>query len=171
MALPINVVLIHPPANEQGAIVAAARDIDVSGRRVAFEESSKGLIVHGLTELDIEMAVYELQKSFPTIRYGKPQVAYDMGPPMMEPYYRATIDFPSEKLGWVMGDMSSRRGEIQSVQEGSPVTQLVAEVPVSECFGYSTTLRALTQGRGHYSVEFAGYRRTPYFGGGTDDAA
>ena len=171
MTLPISVVVIYPSGNEQKAIMAAARDIDAFGSRVAFEDSSKGLIVHGLTELDIEMAVYELQKSFPSIRSGKPQVAYHMGPPMLEPYYRATIDAPSENLGWVLGDISSRRGEIQSVQEGATETQVVADMPVSECFGYSATLRALTRGRGRYSVEYLGYRPTPYLGPGTDDAA
>ena len=169
--LPINVTVIRPPANEQQAIATAARHLGAPADRVVFEQSIEGLIVHGLTELDIEKAIFELQKTFPEIRYAKPQVAYDMGPPLSEPYYRATVAIPAEHLGTVMGDMMSRRGLIQSTREGPAETQFVVDVPVSECFGYSTTLRALTRGRGTYTVEFAGYRPAPFIGPGTDDAA
>jgi translation elongation factor EF-G len=171
VSLPINVVVIRPPANEQQAVVAEARRVNASPDRIAFEESPEGLIVHGLTEIDIELAIHELRKVFPELKHGKPQVAYDMGPPLMEPYYRATVDVPEEKLGAVMGDMSSRRGIIQAAREGPVGMQLVAEVPVSECFGYATVLRALTQGRGIYTVEFAGYQRAPYINPRPDDAA
>ena len=171
MKLPINVTVIQPPPNNQRGVLTAAREISLSRDRVEFEESPDGLIIHGLTELDIEIAVDELRKRVPSIRYAKPQVAYDMGPPIQEPYYRATVDLPNESLGAVMGDLISRRGLIHSVRDGATSTQLVAELPVSECFGYSTTLRSLTQGKGHYSVEFAGYRPTPYIGPDMPDAA
>ena len=162
MNLPINVVVTHPPANQQAAVAEAARRLKVTEGRVAFEESPEGLLVHGLTELDIELAIYELGKSIPGIRYGKPQVAYDMGPPLMEPYYRATIDIPELSLGAVMGDLSTRRAVIQGTRASPLGMQFIAEVPVSECFGYSTSLRALTQGRGSYTVEYAGYRPAPF---------
>ena len=171
MNLPINVVVIRPPVNEQQAVAAEARRLNTPPGRVAFEESPEGLIVHGLTELDIELSIHELRKMFPELKHGKPQVAYDMGPPLMEPYYRATIDMPEENLGAVMGDMSSRRGLIQAAREGPDGMQLVAEVPVSECFGYSTVLRVLTQGRGKYTVEYAGYQPAPYMDPEPDDAA
>jgi predicted membrane GTPase involved in stress response len=169
--LPINVVVIRPPANEQRAVVAEARRFNTRPGRLAFEESPQGLIVHGLTELDIELAIFELRKVFPELKHGKPQVAYDIGPPFMEPCYRATVDMPEGNLGAVMGDMFTRRGHIQATREGPIGMQLVAEVPVSECFGYSTTLRALTQGRGSYTVEFSGYRPAPHINGGPNDAA
>jgi translation elongation factor EF-G len=171
VSLPINVVVIRPPVNEQQAVIAEARRVNANPARLAFEESPEGLIVHGLTELDIELAIYELRKVIPELIHGKPQVAYDMGPPLMEPYYRVTVDMPEGNLGAVMGDMFTRRGHIQASREGPMGMQLVAEVPVSECFGYSTTLRALTQSHGSYTVEYAGYRTAPYINGGPDDAA
>lgn len=171
MNLPINVVVTHPPANQQQAVVDAARRVKVPEGRVIFEESPEGLLVHGLTELDIELVIYELGKTIPGIRNGKPQVAYDMGPPPMEPYYRATVDVPSQNLGAVMGDLSARRAVIRGTRESPLGIQFIAEVPVSECFGYSTSLRALTQGRGSYTVEYAGYRPFPFINSGPEDAA
>ena len=169
--LPISVVVIHPPADQQQAVVDAARRLKVPEGRVTFEESPEGLLVHGLTELDIELAIYELGKSILGIRSGKPQVAYDLGPPLEEPYYRATVDVPEQNVGAVMGDLSARRAVIQGTREGPLGIQFIAEVPVSECFGYSASLRALTQGRGSYTVEYAGYRCTPFNNPGPDDAA
>lgn len=164
-------MVICPSVEDRQAALAASRSIEIPRDRVAFEDSAEGLVVHGLTELDLELAIFELRKSVPTIRQGKPQVAYDMGPPILEPYYRATIETPSENIGAVIGDMVSRRGLVQSARESAASTQMIADVPVSECFGYSTTLRALTQGRGRYSVEFLGYRSVPYTGPDTPEAA
>ena len=65
MNLPINVVVTHPPANQQQAVVDAARLLKLPEGRVTFEESPEGLLVHGLTELDIELAIYELEKTIP----------------------------------------------------------------------------------------------------------
>ena len=134
--------------------------------RVAFEEAAEGFKVHGLTELNIELAIFELQKQFPQIRQQKPQVAYRMGPPFLEPYYRATIDVPEDCADVVIGDVSGRRGLLERALESPTGKRVIAAVPVSECFGYATVLRILTKGRGSYSVEFLGYRRV-----GGDDAA
>jgi predicted membrane GTPase involved in stress response len=169
--LPINVVVTHPPVNWQKAVVVVARSLDIPSERIVFEESPDGLVVHGLTEIDIELAIHELRKTFSELKHGKPQVAYDMGPPLKEPYYRATVDVPVQNLGAVLGDMSCRRAWIQATREGPIGMQLVAEVPVSECFGYDTTLRALTQGQGSYTVEYAGHRSAPFNNRGPDDAA
>jgi len=84
-----------------------------------------------------------------------------MGPPLLEPYYRAIIDIPEECWGRVMEDMANRRGFIQAIRESPIGKRFVAEVPVSECFGYSTTLRSLTRGRGTFFVEFSHYRPVP----------
>ncbi len=171
MKFPISSAVICSPASDQQAAVAASRRTQMPPDRVAFEESAEGLIVHGLTELDLELAVDELRKSVPSVRQGKPRVAYDMGPPLMEPYYRATVDVPEENVGAVIGDITSRRAKILLERAGPLGRQLVAEIPVSECFGYFTALRMLTQRRGTYAVEYAGYRLAPYNGPGANDAA
>jgi elongation factor G len=72
------------------------------------------------------------------------------------------VETPEEKMGDVMGDLSSRRGMIQGMEDlvgGSKIIR--AEVPLSEMFGYSTTLRSLTQGRATYTMEFKHYSEAP----------
>ena len=68
---------------------------------------------------------------------------------------------PKEHMGDVMGNLSSRRGQIQS-QEDRGGTQIIsARVPLSEMFGYSTTMRSLSQGRATYTMEFKHYTEAP----------
>ena len=61
----------------------------------------------------------------------------------------------------VVGDVNSRRGMIVSTETASKQTVIVAEIPLAETFGYSTDLRSMTQGKGTFSMEPCGYRRTP----------
>ena len=70
---------------------------------------------------------------------------------------------PEEKIGDVMGDLSSRRGVIQGMDDiaGGGGKAIRAEVPLAEMFGYSTTLRSLTQGRATYTMEFKHYAEAP----------
>ncbi len=86
-------------------------------------------------------------------------------PVVLEPYMKVEVIIPAEFLGDVMGDISSRRGEVESSEETKgKITQKVikAKVPLAEMFGYVTTLRSLTKGRGNYSMEFDSYREVPY---------
>jgi elongation factor G len=73
------------------------------------------------------------------------------------------VEMPEEKMGDVMGDLSSRRGMIQGMDDipGGGGKVIRAEVPLSEMFGYSTTLRSLTQGRATYTMEFKHYMEAP----------
>jgi elongation factor G len=73
------------------------------------------------------------------------------------------VETPEEKMGDVMGDLSSRRGMIQGMDDiaGGGGKIIRAEVPLAEMFGYSTTLRSLTQGRATYTMEFKHYSETP----------
>ena len=72
------------------------------------------------------------------------------------------IETPEEKMGDVMGDLSSRRGMIQGMDDIPGGGKTVrAEVPLSEMFGYATTLRSLTQGRATYTMEFKHYSEAP----------
>ena len=82
-------------------------------------------------------------------------------PVLLEPVMRVEVVVPKEHMGDVMGNLSSRRGQIQS-QEDRGGTQIVnARVPLSEMFGYSTDLRSRTQGRATYSMHFDRYEQAP----------
>jgi elongation factor G len=82
-------------------------------------------------------------------------------PVLLEPMMRVEVVVPKEHLGDVMGNLSSRRGHIQS-QEDRGGTQIInARVPLSEMFGYATDLRSRTQGRATYSMHFDRYEQAP----------
>ncbi len=83
-------------------------------------------------------------------------------PVLLEPMMAVEIETPEEKMGDVMGDLSSRRGIIQGMEDMAGGGKAVrAEVPLAEMFGYSTTLRSLTQGRATYTMEFKHYSQAP----------
>ena len=72
------------------------------------------------------------------------------------------IKTPEDYAGTVMGDLSSRRGMVQGMEDMAGGGKAIrAEVPLAEMFGYSTTLRSLTQGRATYSMEFKQYAEAP----------
>ena len=81
---------------------------------------------------------------------------------LLEPMMAVEVETPEEKMGDVMGDLSGRRGTIQGMEDMVGGGKAIkAEVPLSEMFGYSTTLRSLTQGRATYSMEFKHYADAP----------
>jgi elongation factor G len=84
-------------------------------------------------------------------------------PVLLEPMMAVEVETPEEKMGDVMGDLSSRRGIILGMEDiaGGGGKAVRAEVPLGEMFGYSTTLRSLTQGRATYSMEFKHYSEAP----------
>ncbi len=80
-------------------------------------------------------------------------------PVLLEPTMGVEVETPEDFMGNVMGDLSSRRGMVQGMEDmpGGTGKLVRAEVPLAEMFGYSTTLRSLTQGRATYSMEFKHY--------------
>ena len=83
-------------------------------------------------------------------------------PILLEPIMMVEVETPEEKMGDVMGDLSSRRGMIQGMEDMPGGGKTVrSEVPLAEMFGYSTTLRSLTQGRATYTMEFKHYSEAP----------
>jgi elongation factor G len=83
-------------------------------------------------------------------------------PVILEPMMAVEVETPEEKMGDVMGDLSSRRGMIQGMEDLTGGSKAIrAEVPLAEMFGYSTTLRSLTQGRATYTMEFKHYSEAP----------
>ena len=82
-------------------------------------------------------------------------------PAIMEPIMKVAVEGPSEFQGSVMGSINQRRGVIVGTVEEGSYTVVEAEVPLSEMFGYSTTLRSLTQGKAEFTMEFASYKQVP----------
>ena len=82
-------------------------------------------------------------------------------PALLEPMMAVEVETPEEFMGNVVGDLSSRRGIMHGMDDVAGVKVIKAEVPLSEMFGYSTTLRSLTQGRATYTMEFKHYTEAP----------
>ncbi|MFZ9097080.1 MAG: elongation factor G [Methylophilaceae bacterium] len=82
-------------------------------------------------------------------------------PVLLEPMMAVEVETPEDYMGDVMGDLSSRRGIVQGMDDNASGKVITVEVPLSEMFGYSTTLRSLSQGRATYSMEFKHYAEAP----------
>jgi elongation factor G len=82
-------------------------------------------------------------------------------PVLLEPMMAVEVETPEDFMGNVVGDLSSRRGMIQGMEDLPTGKAIKAEVPLAEMFGYSTTLRSLSQGRATYTMEFKQYAEAP----------
>ena len=82
-------------------------------------------------------------------------------PVLLEPIMKVVVITPEDYMGDVIGDLNSRRGEIQGFEDRTGVKQINARVPLAEMFGYATDLRSKTQGRGQYVMEPDGYKEIP----------
>ena len=82
-------------------------------------------------------------------------------PVLLEPMMSVEVETPEDFMGNVMGDLSSRRGMVQGMEDLASGKAIRAEVPLAEMFGYSTTLRSLSQGRATYTMEFKHYAEAP----------
>jgi elongation factor G len=83
-------------------------------------------------------------------------------PTLLEPMMSVDVETPEEYMGNIMGDLSSRRGVVQGMEDlPGGIKAIKSEVPLAEMFGYSTTMRSLSQGRATYSMEFKHYAEAP----------
>ena len=82
-------------------------------------------------------------------------------PVLTEPIMKVVVTVPEEYMGDVIGDLNSRRGQIQSMEAVAGAQQITANVPLAEMFGYATDLRSKSQGRGQYSMEPSHYTEVP----------
>ncbi len=89
------------------------------------------------------------------------QGALNAGAVLLEPIMKVEVVTPEDYMGDVVGDLNRRRGMIQGMEDGPAGKVIDAEVPLSEMFGYATSLRSATQGRATYSMEFAKYSEAP----------
>ena len=89
------------------------------------------------------------------------EAAKKAGIALLEPMMKVEVVTPEESMGTIMGDLNARRGQIQEMGERGTVKTIRALVPLSEMFGYATTVRSLSQGRASYSMEFGHYAEVP----------
>jgi elongation factor G len=82
-------------------------------------------------------------------------------PVLLEPIMEVEVETPDEYVGDVIGDLNSRRGKIMGMENKGVITVVKAYVPLAEMFGYATTLRSLTQGRGTFIMKFSHYEEVP----------
>ncbi|HYO61372.1 MAG TPA: elongation factor G, partial [Actinomycetota bacterium] len=82
-------------------------------------------------------------------------------PVLLEPVFDVEVVTPDEYMGDVIGDLSSRRGRIESMDQRGSDRIVKAQVPLAEMFGYATELRSRTQGRATYTMQFDSYKETP----------
>jgi elongation factor G len=89
------------------------------------------------------------------------EAARQANPVLLEPVMEVEVVTPADFLGDVIGDLSSRRGKVGGMTQRGDAQVVAAHVPLAEMFGYSTTLRSMTQGRAVYSMQFAYYEEVP----------
>jgi len=82
-------------------------------------------------------------------------------PVLLEPIMAVEVVVPEDYMGDVIGNLNSRRGRIENMEDRAGVKVVTAKVPLAEMFAYSTSLRGMTQGRGNYSMQFSNYDEAP----------
>jgi elongation factor G len=162
-----------------------------AGKGFAFEDATKGGVVPREFIPSVEKGIREALNSgvlagYPvvdvkaTLTFGSyhdvdsSEMAFKMAailgfkegakradPVILEPIMHVEVETPEEYAGSVMGDLSSRRGMVQGMDERLGSHVIRADVPLSEMFGYSTTLRSMSQGRATYNMEFHHYAEAP----------
>ena len=172
-------VWIRVEPNEQGkgyAFVDAIKGGSVPREYIpavnrGLEETLPNGVLAGFPMVDIKVTLFdgsyhEVDSNENAFRMAASMALKDAvrkaNPVILEPMMAVEVETPEEKMGDVMGDLSSRRGMIQGMEDLAGGSKAIrAEVPLAEMFGYSTTLRSLTQGRATYTMEFKHYSEAP----------
>jgi elongation factor G len=138
--------------------------------QAGIEESMKNGVLAGFPLVDIKATIFDgsyhdvdsSEMAFKIAGSMALKAAKDKcNPVLLEPIMKVEVTVPEEYMGDVMGDLNSRRGRIEGMDSRAGAQVIRAKVPLSEMFGYSTTLRSRTQGRGVYSMEISHYEEVP----------
>ncbi len=135
-----------------------------------IEEAMKNGVIAGYPVVDVKVKLFD--GSFHDVDSSEMafKIAGSMafkkgaakaGPVLLEPIMKVEVTTPDEYMGDIMGDLSSRRGKIEGMNQRSDAQVIKAMVPLSEMFGYATTMRSMTQGRAIYNMEFSRYAEVP----------
>src|SRR3989339_45167 len=141
------------PAVEKGVKEAITRGI-IGGFPVV--DVSVALYDGSYHEVDSSEAAFKIAGSM-----AFQEAARNAKPIILEPIMKIQVIAPTEFFGDITGDLSAKRGRIESMDDREGVKVVDAKVPLSEMFGYATKLRSLTQGRGSFTMEFSSYETTP----------
>jgi elongation factor G len=144
------------PIDYHEAIIEGIREAMMSGVLNSYPVIDVGATITGGSYRDNESSVQGYKIAAATAFRDGCNLA---DPVMLEPIMMVDILTPSEFMGDVIGDINSRRGEIQAVNPKGPVSEVKAKVPLKAMFGYSTDLRSATQGRAVFSMLFAEYNK------------
>ncbi len=135
-----------------------------------IQEAMEGGVVAGYPVVDVKVTLYDGSYHEVDSNENAFKIAASMGfksgvqkakPVILEPMMKVEVETPEEYMGDVIGDLNSRRGMVQGMEDGPAGKMVKAEVPLAEMFGYATSLRSSTQGRASYSMEFAKYNEVP----------
>ena len=135
-----------------------------------FQEGMSRGILAGYPVVDVKVELYDgsyhdvdsSEMAFKTCAsIGFQAAARKADPVILEPVMKVEVVTPSDYMGDVMGDLSSRRGIIKEQGDRGSAKFIVAEVPLASMFGYATEVRSMTQGRASYTMEFAHYDKVP----------
>ena len=135
-----------------------------------IEEASKAGILAGFPVLGVHAVVYdgsyhEVDSSEMAFHIAGSmcfkEAMAKAAPAILEPIMKVEVTMPEEYMGDVIGDINSRRGRIEGMDDIGGGKMVKAYVPLAEMFGYSTDLRSRTQGRGNYSMFFEKYEQVP----------
>jgi elongation factor G len=138
--------------------------------QAGIEESMKNGILAGFPLVDIKATIFDgsyhdvdsSEMAFKIAGSMALKAAKDKCKPvLLEPIMKVEVTVPEENMGDVMGMLNSRRGRIEGMDARGGAQIIRAKVPLSEMFGYSTTLRSGTQGRGTFSMELSHYDEVP----------
>jgi elongation factor G len=138
--------------------------------QAGIEEAMKNGVLAGYPIVDIKATIFDgsyhdvdsSEMAFKIAGSLALKAAKDKcNPVLLEPIMKVEVTVPDEYMGDVMGDLNSRRGRIEGMDARGGAQIIRAKVPLAEMFGYSTTLRSRTQGRGVYSMEISHYEEVP----------
>ncbi len=141
------------PATEKGVREALEKGV-VAGYKIVDVEVT--LYDGSFHEVDSSEAAFKIAASI-----AFQEAAKQARPIVLEPIMKVQVITPSDFFGDVTGDISSKRGQIESTEDRGIIKVLEARVPLSEMFGYATGLRSMTQGRGSFTMEFLHYEAVP----------
>src|SRR5437016_750644 len=130
--------------------------------RVHSDAETAQTIISGMGELHLEIIVERMRRAFKIAgSMAVKEAARQAHAVLLEPIMDVEVVTPADYMGDVIGDLSSRRGKIGGMTQRADAQVVAASVPLSEMFGYSTTLRSMSQGRAIYSMQFSHYQEVP----------
>ncbi|WP_307974246.1 elongation factor G [uncultured Parolsenella sp.] len=135
-----------------------------------IQEALQTGVIAGFPVLDVKVTLFdgsyhEVDSSEAAFKIAGSMAIKDAlkksDPVLLEPIEDVEVETPSQYLGDVMGNLNSRRGAIQGMEDRNGTTSIKAKVPLGEMFGYATDLRSQTQGRASYTMQFSDYEPVP----------